>query len=68
MFSVAQVMSTKEVEDSWKQLALEMVVTIAENGGRILVVCLFVGLLFCLPLFFSSCNDEKTPDISAKNR
>ena len=27
-----KVMGTKEVDDSWKQLSLEMVVTIAENG------------------------------------
>ena len=25
-------MATKELEDSWKQLALELVVTIAENA------------------------------------
>jgi hypothetical protein len=27
-----QMMATKELEDSWKQLALELVVTIAENA------------------------------------
>ena len=32
LFFVSQVMVTEGVDDSWKQLSLEMVVTIAENA------------------------------------
>ena len=29
---VFQVMATNEIDDSWKQLCLEFIVTVAENG------------------------------------
>ena len=34
MILVIQAVQTEKLEDSWRQLALEMIITLAENGNK----------------------------------
>ena len=64
-----QVMQTDMLEDNWKQLALETVVTLAENGQstHLIMIYAYLNCVFVCLFFISGPNGKKTHQILAPN-